>query len=316
MKWKTLLVGALSIGLLAGLSACDPEAGQNDEDQAASTKRANDVMDVSGVEVDKEAAALVPQEVKDRGVLRSAMDLHYPPTSFQNSGSDEALGYNADITRLLAARLGLDVKFSNVTFDTIITGIEAGRYDISAHNYTATPERLNAVDMVSYWNSGSSFVVLAGNPDDLDPNDLSICGKKVAVHKGSTQADKHLPEINDKCEEADEPEAEQVLLPEVQSSMTQLVSERVDAVFADTPQLAWAAAEQPDKFELLKPQYKKKDGNDLVSMALPKDSELTEAVEVATKHLVESDYYSEALSRWGLESGAIDASQVEMQSDD
>lgn len=316
MKWKTLLIGAVSVSLMAGLSACDPEAGQSEEGKAASKEQTNDVMDVSDVEVDKEAAALVPDEIKDRGVLRSAMDLHYPPTSFQNSGSDEALGYNADFTRLLAARLGLDVKFSNVTFDTIITGIEAGRYDISAHNYTATPERLEAVDMVSYWNSGSSFVVLSGNPDGLDSNDLSICGKKVAVHKGSTQADKHLPEINEKCEEAGEPATDRVLLPEVQSSMTQLVSKRVDAVFADTPQLAWAASEQPDEFELLKPQYEKKNGNDLVSMALPKDSDLTEAVEVATKNLVETDLYSEALARWELDSGAIDSSQVEMQTDD
>lgn len=313
MKWNTLLIGTVSLGLMFGLSGCDPEASAPDGAKANSKEQTSDAMDVSKVTVDEEAAALVPAEVKDRGVLRSAMDLHYPPTSFKNSGSDEALGFNADFTRLLAARLGLDVKFSNVTFDTIITGIEAGRYDISAHNYSATPERLNAVDMVSYWNSGSSFVVLSGNPENLDANNLSVCGKKIAVHKGSTQVDKHLPEINDKCEEAGKPATEQVLLPEVQSSMTQLVSKRVDAVFADTPQLAWAAVEKPDKFELLKPQYEKEDGTDIVSVALPKDSDLTDAVEVATKHLVDMDEYSEALSRWELDSGAIDASDVGKQ---
>ena len=313
MKWNTLITGTVSLGLMAGLSGCDPEAAARDEGKSEAQEQTRDAMDVSEVAVDEEAAALVPDEVKDRGVLRSAMDLHYPPTSFKNSGSNEALGFNADFTRLLAARLGLEVKFSNVTFDTIITGIEAGRYDISAHNYSATPERLKAVDMVSYWNSGSSFVVLSENPGNLDANDLSVCGKKIAVHKGSTQVDKHLPEINDKCEEGGKAATEQVLLPEVQSSMTQLVSKRVDAVFADTPQLAWAAAEKPDKFELLKPQYEKANGSDIVSVALPKDSDLTEAVEVATKHLVDTDEYSEALSRWELESGAIDASAVGKQ---
>lgn len=316
MKWNTLTISTVALGLMVGLSGCDPEAGQTDTNEAQASEQASDAIDVSDVGVDKEAAALVPDDVKDRGVLRSALDLHYPPTSFKNSGNKEPLGFNPDMTRLIGARLGLEVEFSNVTFDTIITGIEAGRYDISAHNYTATPERLNAVDMVSYWNSGSSFVVLSGNPEGLDANDLSTCGKKVAVHKGSTQADKHLPEVNDKCEKAGKPAAKQVLLPEVQSSMTQLVSKRVDAVFADTPQLAWAASAKPDKFELLKPQYEKKDGSDLVSMALPKDSELTEAVEVATKHLVETEYYTEALSRWELESGAINASQVETQTND
>lgn len=313
MKWKTLIVGAVSLGLMAGLSGCDPEAEAPGAEKTEAEERPVGAMDVSSVTVDEAAAELVPDEVKDRGILRSAMDLHYPPTSFKNSGSKEALGFNADFTRLLAARLDLDVKFSNVTFDTIITGIEAGRYDISAHNYSATPERLKAVDMVSYWKSGSSFVVLSGNPDNLDANDLSVCGKKIAVHKGSTQVDKHLPEINDECVEAGKPETEEVLLPEVQSSMTQLVSKRVDAVFADTPQLAWAASEQPEKFELLKPQYEKKDGTDIVSMALPKDSELTKAVEQATKNLVETDEYSEALSRWHLESGAIEGSDVSKQ---
>ncbi|RBP62964.1 amino acid ABC transporter substrate-binding protein (PAAT family) [Brevibacterium sanguinis] len=313
MKCRTLLIGAISLGLVAGLTACDPEADATKKDNGDSQQLADDAMDESDVEVDEEAVALLPDEVKERGTLRSALDLHYPPTSFKNAGSNEALGFNPDFTRLLGARLGLDVEFSNVTFDTIITGIEAGRYDISAHNFTATPERLEAVDMVSYWNSGSSLVVLAGNPENLDANDLSLCGKTVAVHKGSTQADKHLPDINDKCEEAGEPPVDDVLLPEVQSSLTQLVSKRIDAVFADTPQLAWAAAEQPDEFELLNPQYKKKDGNNVVSLALPKDSELTEAVEVATRNLVGTEDYTEALSRWGLESGAIDPSEVAKQ---
>src|SRR5699024_7128929 len=310
---KTLTAGLLSLGLMIALAACNPEDGSSSSgDSEGTTDENNDVIDVSSVEIDNEAIALLPEEIKDRGTLRAAMDLNYPPTSFKRAGSDDPLGFNVDFSHLLAARLGLELEINNVTFDTIVTGIGADRYDISATNMAPNAERLSSVDMVTYWEAGSALVVPKDNPDDIDINNSSVCGKKIAVHGGTTQADVHLPAITEKCEDAGEAAPEEVILPEVQQSLTQLNAGRVDGVFADTPQLAWAQSQQPEKFDLLEDQYEKPDGeDDIVALALPKDTDLTEAVEVAVRNLVDTDLYPEALARWNLESGAMDVDDVE-----
>ena len=75
-----------------------------------------------------------------------------------------------------------------------------------------------------------------------------------------------------------------MVLPNVQGALTQLASKRIDGVFSDTSQLAWAAKQQPQAFELVSPQYQKKEGNDIVALGLAKDSPLTAGA--ACRHAV------------------------------
>ena len=120
--------------------------------------------------------------------------------------------------------------------------------------------------MITYWAAGSSLIVAKGNPLDLSLADQSTCGKKIAVMAGSTQQETYLPEISETCEANGEDAVEAVVLPNVQGALTQLASKRIDGVFSDTSQLAWAAKQQPQAFELLSPQYQKKEGNDIVAL--------------------------------------------------
>ena len=90
-----------------------------------------------------------------------------------------------------------------------------------------------------------------------------------------------------------------------QGALTQLASKRLDGVFSDTSQLAWAAKQQPQAFELLSPQYEKKVGDDIVALGLAKDSPLTAALHAAMQSLMDSPAYQATLDRWGLGAGAI-----------
>ena len=64
------------------------------------------------------------------------------------------------------------------------------------------PERLEVLDMITYWEAGSSLIVEKGNPLDLSLADESICGKKLAVMTGSSQQQDYLPLISEDCEAA------------------------------------------------------------------------------------------------------------------
>lgn len=261
----------------------------------------------AGVAADSAAVKLLPASVKKRGTITVAMDLAYPPTSFL-SQSNQPEGYNVDIARLIAAKLGLKLKIANVSFDTIIPGLAGGRYDFTTTDMSATPARLKVLDMINYWTDGSSLETKAGNPEHLNINTSSICGKSIAVMTGTTQQQTYLPALSKAhCTSAGKPAVKTVTLPNLNGALTQLASGRLDGIFYDTPSLAYASRQHGSTFTLTKPQYAKpaKLGTDLVAIGLPKHSGLTKPVQAAMQSIMNGPLYMKALDRWGLGGGAI-----------
>jgi polar amino acid transport system substrate-binding protein len=307
-KWRVAAVAGLGSLLLVATSACGG-SGAASSDQAAGAKGSFKEI-AAAVKPDPAAVELLPAEVEEAGVITMAADLHYPPTSFLAQDNKTPIGYNVDIATLLGKKLGLEVEVKNVTWDNVIPGIAAGRYDFTATNMTPTPERLEVLDMVTYWAAGSSLIVAKGNPLGLSLADESVCGKKIAVMTGSSQQQDYLPAISQDCEAAGAEPVEAVVLGNVEGALTQLVAKRIDGVFSDTSQLAWAAKQQPQAFELLSPQYQKEEGDDIVALGLPKDSPLTPALHAAMQSLIDSPAYQATLDRWGLGAGAIETSEA------
>src|SRR5215218_5023853 len=157
-----LAAAALGSVLLVTTAACGSDPSSSDGDGARKGS-----IDIAQVKADPAVEKLVPADLKDRGTLTMAADLHYPPTSFLAEDNKTPVGYNVEIAELLGKKMGLKVKIKNVSFDSVIPGISAGRYDFTATNMTPTPERLQVLDMVTYWAPGSSLIVSKGNPLDL-----------------------------------------------------------------------------------------------------------------------------------------------------
>ena len=307
MRIRTNLVAAaLGTVLLATASAC----GGADGADAGNSADAGAEGELPEVKADPEAVKLLPADLQKGGTITMAADLHYPPTSFLAEDNKTPIGYNVDIAELLGEKLGLKVQVKNVTWDGVIPGIAANRYDFTATNMSPTAERLEVLNMITYWAAGSSLIVAKGNPLDLSLADQSTCGQKIAVMAGSTQQETYLPEISAACQAAGEDAVEAVVLPNVQGALTQLSSKRIDGVFSDTSQLGWAAKQQPQAFELTTPQYQKKEGDDVVALGVSKSSPLTQALHAAMQSLIDDGTYQVALDRWGLGSGAIPTSDV------
>jgi polar amino acid transport system substrate-binding protein len=292
---------AAGLAVLLALSAC---GGTANSVPAADDSKTSNTADISeGVQPDEAAVKLLPQSYKDKGELTVAMDLHYPPTTFLAEDNSTPIGLNPDIARLVAKKLGLKLKFENTVFDTIIPGIDGGRYDFTVTTMSPTPERLKVLDMIDYFTAGNSVAVSAGNP--LKLTNESLCGKNIAVTAGSTGQLKRLPALSEQtCTSKGQPDINAVTLPNVQDALTQLASKRIDGILYDTTSLAWAAKQQPDAFTILTPQINV--GNsDVTSVGLKKGSALTPALQAAVQSVLNSPEYKKSLASWGLESGAI-----------
>jgi polar amino acid transport system substrate-binding protein len=295
---------AAGLAVVLALSAC---GGSATGDSAPDTSKTSNTADISeGIGPDQSAIALLPQSYKDKGELTVAMDLHYPPTTFLADDNTTAIGINPDIARLVAKKLGLKLKFENTAFDTIIPGIDGGRYDFTATTMSPTAERLKVLDMIDYLNTGVSVAVAHGNPLNISNDDM--CGKNIAVTKGSNAQLKHLPNISEwTCTSKGKPAINGVTLPNVQEALTQLASKRVDGVFYDTPALVWADKQQPDTFTVLTPQVDTRSDH-TVAIGLKKGSPLAPALQAAVQSVLASPEYKKSLSNWGLDTlGITDA---------
>jgi polar amino acid transport system substrate-binding protein len=139
---------------------------------------------------------------------------------------------------------------------------------------------------------------------------MTLCGHKIAVLTGATQAEKYLPQISADCQAQGKPAVEAVVLPNAQAALTQLSSKRVEGVFYDTAPLAWAAKQQPQTFELFPQRYKKKVGNNIVALGTAKTSGLGPALHAAMQSLMAGPAYKATLDKWGLGTGAIPSSEL------
>lgn len=292
---------AAAVTALLVLSACGPGASNDPGGNDSKTSNTADISE--GVQPDEAAVKLLPQSFKDEGEVTVAMDLHYPPTTFLADDNTTPIGLNPDIARLIAKKLGLRLKVENTAFDTIIPGIDGGRYDFTATTMSPTEERLKVLDMIDYFNGGLSVAVAHGNPLNIRNDDM--CGRSIAVTKGSNAQLKHLPNVSKwTCEEKGKPAINGITLPNVQEALTQLASKRVDGVLYDTVSLVWADEQQPDTFTVLTPQVDTRSDH-VVAVALKKGSPLTPALQAAVQSVLDSPEYKKSLANWGLEEGAI-----------
>lgn len=125
-------------------------------------------------------------ETAQEGVLTVAMSGEYPPFSMPDDEGN-IIGFDADVARELAERLGLEPNIVQAQFNAIIAGVQTGRYDASVASHARTPEREQNVQFLDmpYYYSGAQFFVRADSPYE-SVDELQEAGARVAVDRGGT----------------------------------------------------------------------------------------------------------------------------------
>lgn len=122
-------------------------------------------------------------DVKKRGELRVVMSGEYPPFS-QPSPGGSLTGFDADVAREIARRLGVKARLIKAEFPSIIAGLQAGQFDLAVASQSKTPERERAVDFLSrpyYYDGFQLFVPAKSGAKNL----AGLGGKPVAVAQGT-----------------------------------------------------------------------------------------------------------------------------------
>ncbi len=116
--------------------------------------------------------------------LVNALDVEYPPFSFLNS-SKQMDGFDVDVAKEVAQRLGVELEHVTPGWDVITAGKWAGRWDISIGSMTATKERAQLLDFpVQYYYGQAVLLVNKNNASVREAKDLS--GKRIGVQVATT----------------------------------------------------------------------------------------------------------------------------------
>ena len=105
----------------------------------------------------------------ENGTLKVAVSSDLKPLGYVRNG--DIVGYEVEVLQHFAKEYGYKLEFISMTFDAILPGVVAGKYDIGAGGMTITEERAQSVDFSdSYITVDVVMVVRAEEEAALQTN--------------------------------------------------------------------------------------------------------------------------------------------------
>lgn len=297
------LPAALGAAALAvALAGCG--AGGDGSGGAGSGGGAGATTSATAPAVTKDAAlaAKVPQTVSADGKIFFGTDASYPPNEFTEG--DKIVGMDVDLGTAVAEKLGLTAEWENAAFTGLIAGVESGKYELSMSSFTVNPERVQTVDMVSYFSAGTSIAVAKGNPQKVDANNL--CGLAIGVQAGTVQVD-DIAARSTKCTGEGKAAITVTELQQQTDVTLALTANRIVAMLADSPVVAYAVTTTEGALEPLGEPY----DTAPYGIVLKKgQADYGAAVQGAVAALIADGTYADILKKWNVSNGAITTPEV------
>ena len=106
----------------------------------------------------------------------------FPP--FESLDGSDIVGIEPKLMQAIADKLGMELVWEQVDFDSIIPGIQAGRYDAGVAGISITADRLKNCDFSDPYFLANQVIVV--NPGSDIQSKADLTGKTIAVQTGTT----------------------------------------------------------------------------------------------------------------------------------
>ena len=120
----------------------------------------------------------------EAGKLIMATNAYFQPYEYHEG--DAIVGIDPEIAKAVADKLGLELVIEDVEFDSIIAGVQAGKYDIGCAGMTVTEDRLKSVNFSTPYATGVQSVIVVEGSEITDVDKLLAGNYKVGVQTGTT----------------------------------------------------------------------------------------------------------------------------------
>ena len=126
------------------------------------------------------------EDVKGRGSVVIATEGAWSPWTYHDE-SDQLVGFDVEVARAIAEKLGVEAEFVECPWESIFLGIDSKMYDIAANGVEITEDRAAKYDFSTPYAYLRTALIVKGDNEDIKTfEDLN--GKKTANSAGSTYA--------------------------------------------------------------------------------------------------------------------------------
>jgi polar amino acid transport system substrate-binding protein len=243
-------------------------------------------------------AKLLPPRVAASKTLTVAVALGSPPDDFRND-KGEIAGWEPDILHAAAQTLGLTLDIRPTTFDSLIPGLQAKRFDAAVGQMGITEIREKVVDMLGTLKGNELFAALADT--DITVNSLDdLCGVTVATTRGSREVE-FAKSHDAQCKALGNPPIDILAFNDGASAADSMISKRSQLFWVGSTAISYFVNQSHGKTKVVG-HY-----TDLsyIGIAMSKDSDMAPALQAAVQHLIDDGTYQKIVQKWGLEAGAI-----------
>lgn len=244
---------------------------------------------------------VVPPALKEKGSITVAIESTYPPMAYRNPKTNERLGFNVELVTAMAKKMGIEVKWEELSFEQLATALEVGRVDLVGTAITDLPSRREKMTFVDYLRTGAQPFTTTTNAQKVKTS-TDLCGLTV----GAPSATNYFPATkawNEKnCVGAGKAAMTVNGTQGATAARLDLKQGRLDAAVLGPEYVSHLMRDEPDTYALV--------GDPLIEtlFGLPvskKDPVMRDAVAGAITALIQDGTYTSLLKKYGLERQAM-----------
>ena len=248
-------------------------------------------------QADATLTRMVPAE-KAGKPFTVAVALGSPPDDFRNENGEVA-GWEIDILRAATQSLGLELDVRPTTFDTLIPGLQAKRFDAAVGQMGVTVVREKIVDMIGTLLGNELFAAQVDSPVTVKTLD-DLCGLTVATTRGSREmvfAEEHQP----KCMAAGAKPVNALAFNNGNGAEEAMMSRRADLFWSGSTAVSYFVAQTKGRTKIVGSYT----DTSYIGVALSKGSDMSAPLRAAIQHLIDNGTYGKIVTKWGLGDGAV-----------
>ena len=233
----------------------------------------------------------------ETATLKAGTSPDFPPfESLDDAGN--VIGFDADLAAAVGAIIGAEIVFESTSFDSIVTGVQTGLYDLGISGIYITEERLANVDFSApYLQDGQSCIVKVSDTSITD--NASLMGKKIGSQAGTTGID---------AAEASTDESNVYSYTKALDAVMDLQGGKLDAVITDTPVAKLLLAQLNDASLTISPTVTF--DVEYYGVAIPKgNTDLKTMIDASIKRMTDDGTIAALVEKWGITSGLVEAAQ-------
>jgi glutamate transport system substrate-binding protein len=172
-RWSVLLALLLALGLLA--AAC---GGDDDDDGGEQPAQEQE-------QVEQFPADSTLGRIQEAGEIKIGVKYDVPPFGFQNPESGEIEGFDVDLGRAVAEKLGVEPNFVEAISDNRIPFLQDGTVDLILSTMTINQERDMEIDFSEPYYIARGRILVGPDSGDIKGVE-DLAGKRVCTALGST----------------------------------------------------------------------------------------------------------------------------------